>query len=112
MSPQPPPPPPPPPGRSSGGPGSRPDQVFPRWAIWVLLGVVAAVFLLSGFLPRTEPNKVSYSEMLTQVEKDQVDTLKWDNNDGSISGTKQNGDKFESNGPKEPSDHDRQVFQD
>jgi cell division protease FtsH len=112
MSPQPPPPPPPSPGRSSGGQGSRPDQVFPRWAIWALLGVVAAVFVLPVFLSRTERDSITYSQLLTQVQQDKVDTLEWDNNDGSITGKKTNGDEFESNGPKEPSDADRKLFED
>src|SRR5262245_31538268 len=110
MSPQPPPPPPPPPERSSGGPGSRPDQVFPRGAIGVLLGIVAAVFILPLFLSRTERDKVTYAEMLTLVKQDKVESLEWDNNDGSITGKKTNGDEFESNGPKEPSDADRELF--
>jgi cell division protease FtsH len=86
--------------------------VFPRWAIWVLLGVVAVVFVLPLFLPRTERDKLTYSELLTQVRQDKVESVEWDNNDGSITGKATGGDEFESNGPKEPSDDDRKLFAD
>jgi cell division protease FtsH len=85
--------------------------VFPRWAIWVVLGVLAAVFVLPLFLSRSDRESVTYSELLTQVSQDEIDTLEWDNNSGSISGQRQNGDEFESNGPKEPSDADRLLFE-
>jgi cell division protease FtsH len=86
--------------------------VFPRWAIWALLGVVAAVFVLPLFLSRSDRDSITYSQLLSQVRQDKIETLEWDNNDGSITGKKTNGDEFESNGPKEPSDADRQLFED
>jgi cell division protease FtsH len=105
----PPPPPPPSPGRSSrGGTGGR-DQL-PRWAIWVLAGVILAVLVLPSFMTRSDREEIDYSELLTQVQQDNVGQITWNNNDGSITGELDDGTEFESNGPLEPSEDDRALF--
>src|SRR5688572_4833870 len=108
MSPQSPPPPPPP--RDSGrGPGGRPplQPSWPRWSLWVVGGLVLAALFLSSIYPGSQAEKVSYSEFLDQVANDQVERIEWNNNNGSIEGELKSGDKFETNGPLEPSEEDR-----
>jgi cell division protease FtsH len=114
MSPQPPPPPPPPPGRSPRGQGGRSDQSlpsFPRWAIWVVIGLVLAVLVLPSFLTRTDRREIEYDRLITQVERDNVETIEWDNSDSSITGQLKDGTEFQSHGPPDgPSDEDRTAF--
>ena len=70
MSPQgPPPPPPPPPPRGQGqGPGGRParsDQGWPRWSLWVLLGVLVSVAAPPRLRRRrAAATTITYSEFL------------------------------------------------
>jgi cell division protease FtsH len=116
MSPQPPPPPPPSPGRNSRGPGGRSDQQlpsFPRWAIWLVIGLVCAVLVVPSFLTRSDREDIDYDALLTQVRRDNVEEIDWDNSDSSITGTLTDGTEFQSNGPPDgPSDTDRQTFED
>src|SRR5687768_8623367 len=115
MSSQPPPPPPPSPGRSPRGPGGRTEPPFPRWLIWVVLGLVLFMVMFSSSIPRDEGDKIEYeggdSSLMAQVADGKVESVEWDNNDGSITGELENGDKFRSNGPLEPSDADRDLFE-
>ena len=83
MSNLPPPPPPPPPGRgrgqqrpsgdqrptppgggSGGGDGSRRPGSWPRWTMWVLLGVVALALLLPSLWPSESGEKITYTEFM------------------------------------------------
>jgi cell division protease FtsH len=76
----------------------------------VVAGLVLAALFLSSMYPGSDAKKVSYSEFLTQVESDQVEHIEWNNNNGKIDGELRNGDKFETNGPLEPSDADRALL--
>jgi cell division protease FtsH len=76
----------------------------------VLAGVVLAVLVLPTFMNRTDRQEVDYSDLLTQVQQDEVQEITWDNNDGSITGKLKDGTEFESNGPLEPSEDDRALF--
>ena len=110
MSPQPPPPPPPPPaGRGGTGRGM---SSFPRWSIWVILGVVAAALLLSSLYTPDNSQDIQYSDLLTKVTQNQVKDITWNNTDGSITGALTDGTKFHTNGPITPSDADRQQLSD
>src|SRR5262249_50913605 len=105
MSPQVPPPPPPqreqrPPSRS--GMGS-----WPRWSIWVLLGVVAAALLLPSLFSTSEGPQLTYTDFLAQVQNNNVKSIDWNNNDGHINGQFVDGAKFTTTGvpsPPGPSD--------
>jgi cell division protease FtsH len=109
----PPPPPPPSPGRSRGpGRPGRPgrDQQLPRWAIWVLGGALLAVFLLPGLLTQSDRKDIDYSTLRRDVAADRVQSIEWDNNDGSISGTLTDGTEFSSHGPVDPPEEDMTLF--
>ncbi|MGH9213155.1 MAG: ATP-dependent zinc metalloprotease FtsH [Acidimicrobiales bacterium] len=113
MSSQPPPPPPPSPGRNQrGSTGGQAGQSLPRWAPWVLIGALLfAVLTLPGLFTGSDRQEIPYSpELLDQVADDEVESLVWDNNNGSITGTLVNGDEFESHGPPEPPEGDLALF--
>ena len=91
MSNLPPPPPPPPPGRGEGQqngqqrrgePDRRPERShgdqpssgtgkgpgsWPKWTIWLLVGVVAAAFLVPSLWPSDSGETLEYSEWREQV---------------------------------------------
>jgi cell division protease FtsH len=83
MSDLPPPPPPPPPGRGrgqqnddskrdrrndfssgddAGDDGSRGPGSWPRWTIWLLIGVLAAAFLIPNLWPSDDGEALTYNE--------------------------------------------------
>src|SRR5918997_1178722 len=107
----PPPPPPPPPGRSSRGSGSGGrDQQMPRWAIWVLGGVIVSMFVLSPLFTSDNRTEIAYSELRTKVAADEVREITWSNDGGSFTGTLDDGTEFSSNGPTEPPEDDLALF--
>src|SRR3954447_357596 len=114
MSPQSPPPPPPPPRDSRGSSGRAGGMSsWPRWSIWVLLGLVAAAFLLPSLFNTSEGTELQYSQFLTQVENGNVKSIEWNNENGHITGEFADGVKFETTGlpsPPGPSDADRALL--
>jgi len=115
MSNLPPPPPPPPPGRGSGGgpprlPGKRPAPQpgeparkggWPRWAIYVLVGVVILALILPSMWPRDNGTELTYTEFMDQVRAGQVQEVAISTSSGSISGTLEDGTDFNSSGAGE-----------
>src|SRR5687767_13683908 len=91
MSKLPPPPPPPPPGRGSAGggpprvPGDRrpgppgdPNKRaggWPRWAIYLLAGVLVLGLLVPSMWPRDEGEKITYTDFMALVRADKVDEI-------------------------------------
>src|ERR687894_722933 len=107
----PPPPPPPPPGRSSRGSGSGGrEQQMPRWAIWVLAGVIVSMFVLSPLFTSDNRTDIAYSDLRDRVAADEVREITWSNDGGSITGTLEDGTEFSSNGPTEPPEDDLALF--
>ena len=119
MSDLPPPPPPPPPGRGrgrqnddsqrdrrndfgggddSGEEGSRGPGSWPRWTIWLLIGVLAAAFLIPNLWPSNEGEALTYNEWRTQVIEGQIDTATINTGSGKITGEFKNGDEYNTTG--------------
>jgi cell division protease FtsH len=101
----PPPPPPPPGGRGPGGqptPPERPRQPgrparptgLPRWTVWILIGVVAALLFGSQLLTTDDGKSISYNEFMTNAKNGQVQEAKYNNDSGTISGVLKDGTKF------------------
>src|SRR5580765_3320546 len=95
----PPPPPPPPSGRGPGGaptPPERPRQPgrpqgrtspgLPRWTVWILIGVVAALLFGSQLLNTDDGKSIPYSDFLNQAKAGQVASATYNNNSGTITG--------------------------
>ena len=132
----PPPPPPPPPGRGRKRPddgadrhhgankhkgaefnadgtpssGRRPGS-WPRWVIWVLIGVLAAAFLVPALWPSDSGESLEYSEWRTQVIDGNIATADI-NASGKITGEFTNGDEYTTSGggPRGVSDADEQLL--
>jgi cell division protease FtsH len=75
-----------------------------------LAGVILAVLILPSLINQTNRKEIDYSDLLTQVQQDEVREITWNNNDGHITGTLEDGTEFQSNGPVEPSEDDRALF--
>jgi cell division protease FtsH len=111
----------PPNGRGPKGAGGKSETSLPRWVPWALGAVLLAVLFLPSQLTSTDRESVDYSELTNSIERigtddepgddERVVSLTWNNNDGRITGEYENGDEFESNGPLEPSDADRELFE-
>ena len=117
MSNLPPPPPPPPPGRgparggpqrpsgdrrppnpNGGDPSQRKPGGWPRWALYVLAGVVAAALLLPSLWPRDEGQQITYTEFMEHVEDGDVQSVEINNSSGAISGEFEDGTQFTTTG--------------
>jgi cell division protease FtsH len=75
-----------------------------------VFALVAAVLFLPGMWASDDREYVDYSDLLEKVEADEVESIKWNNNNSNIDGTFANGEEFRSDGPPEPSDEDRELF--
>ena len=96
--------PPPPPGEQPGGSsGGRGDSTlgtgWPRWSLWVLLGVVGASIVLTSFLGDDGDQDISYDRFITLATEGRVTEIEFDNNTGDISGELTSGDSFDTTGP-------------
>ena len=60
---------------SGRGPGS-----WPRWTIWVLVGVLAAAFIVPSLWPSDSGESLEYSEWRTQVVEGNIATANITNN--------------------------------
>ncbi len=93
---------------SSGGrgPGS-----WPRWTIWVLVGVLAAAFLVPSLWPSDSGESLEYSEWRTQVIEGNIATADI-NASGKITGEFTNGDQYTTTGDASTgvSDPDRELL--
>jgi len=92
---------------SSGrGPGS-----WPRWTIWVLVGVLAAAFLVPTLWPSDSGESLEYSEWRTQVIEGNIATADI-NESGKIKGEFSNGDEYSTSGggPRGVSEADEQLL--
>ncbi len=82
-------PPPPPPGRNPRLPG-RAEGGFPRWALWVVVGVL---IVLIGFMAsqNSQPtNEISYTEFKAAVTEGNVESIVYDNTNAKIEGVYRN----------------------
>ena len=116
----PPPPPPPPPGRGRKRPDDSPEKrpssnkgnefnadgtpssgrgpgSWPRWTIWVLVGVLAAAFLVPSLWPSDSGESLEYSEWRELVIEGGIATADI-NASGKITGEFTNGDKYTTSG--------------
>src|SRR5262245_11531752 len=119
----PPPPPPPPGGRGPGGsptpperprqPGrqARPTPGLPRWTVWILIGVVAALLFGSQLLTTDDGKSISYADFLNKAKAGQVQEAKYNNESGTISGQLTDQTKFTTTGPIPLPDADQALLQ-
>ncbi len=96
----PPPPPPPPSADKRPGRSGRGDGGWPRWSLWVLLGLVTASIVASSLLSSNDDSSsISYDTFMSRVEAGQVKSVEINNDNAHIKGERTNGDKFTTTGP-------------
>lgn len=112
-----PPPPPPPPSRRPkfsrdkfrpSGDGEKTGM--PRWAVWALIAVAAALFIGPRLMPQVERTRLSYTEFLELVERGDVRQVTINNLNNEITGTLDDAREFVTTGANTLSDADEQLL--
>ncbi len=62
---------------------TRRDQGWPRWGIWLMMGLIGAALFFPSFLPTDEAKVVSYDQFLNLVVADEVTDVQVDNETGA-----------------------------
>ena len=95
-------------------PGTRPsrEQGWPRWGIWLVLGLVASFLLFPNLFPADDLDEVSYDRFLGQVAAHEVSDVLVDNLTGRIEFTDVDGVLHVTAGPLELSIDDRRLLAD
>ena len=83
---------------------------MPRWAVWALIAVAAALVIGPRFIPTTTATKFTYTEFLEAVSNGQVTSVKINNLSNTISGELTSGDTFTTTGAVTLSDADEQLL--
>ncbi|MFN0093118.1 MAG: ATP-dependent zinc metalloprotease FtsH [Acidimicrobiales bacterium] len=98
------------PSRNRGAGAGKPEQGFPKWSVWVVLGLIAAVLIVPSLLRRDPGTKIGYSEFLTQVEQGRVQAVEYNNTNGEIIGTYKDGARFHTTGYLQIPEEDRTLL--
>ena len=95
-------------------PGTRPsrEQGWPRWGIWLVLGLVASFLFFPNLFPADDLDEVSYDRFLGQVAAHEVSDVLVDNLTGRIEFTDVDGVLHVTAGPIELSIDDRRLLAD
>ena len=94
------PPPPPPPSAGKGPKAGKSESSWPRWSLWVLLGLVTVSIVASSLLSSgDDATAISYDTFMSRVEAGQVESVEINNENADIDGVRANGDKFTTTGP-------------
>ena len=83
---------------------------MPRWAVWALIAVAAALVIGPRFIPTTTATKFTYTEFLEAVSNGQVTSVKINNLSNTISGELTSGETFTTTGAVTLSDADEQLL--
>src|SRR5919112_1941928 len=93
--------PPPPSPRDARKPGRGSGSSWPRWSVWVVLGLLAAMFVVPPLFRGDGADAIAYSEFIERVDQEQVRSITVDNTTGDIRGETTTGDEFTTTGPAE-----------
>jgi cell division protease FtsH len=91
-------------------PSGKERPSMPRWAVWALIAVAAALVIGPRFIPTTTATKFTYTQFLEAVSNGQVKTVKINNLSNTISGKLASGDTFTTTGAVTLSDADEQLL--
>jgi cell division protease FtsH len=83
---------------------------MPRWAVWVLIAVAAALIAGPRLWPASTATKVTYTEFLDLVQSGKVDSVEINNLSNTISGKMADGSEFITTGAASLSDADEQLL--
>ena len=83
---------------------------MPKWAVWALIAVAAALVIGPRFIPTTTATKLTYTQFLEAVTNGEVTSVKINNLSNTISGKLASGDSFTTTGAVTLSDADEQLL--
>jgi cell division protease FtsH len=83
---------------------------MPKWAVWSLIAVAAALVVGPRFIPTTTATKFTYTQFLEAVSNGQVTSVEINNLSNTISGELASGDTFTTTGAVSLSDADEQLL--
>jgi cell division protease FtsH len=96
--------------KNGTSPTSKDKPSMPKWAVWALIAVAAALIIGPRFVPTTTATKFTYTEFLEAVSNGQVTSVKINNLSNTISGELTDGDTFTTTGAVTLSDADEQLL--
>ena len=91
-------------------PSGKERPSLPKWAVWALIAVAAALVIGPRFIPTTTATKFTYTQFLEAVSNGQVTTVKINNLSNTISGELASGGTFTTTGAVTLSDSDEQLL--
>jgi len=83
---------------------------MPRWAVWVLIAVAAALIAGPRLWPASTATQVTYTEFLDLVQSGKVSSVEINNLSNTISGKMSDGSEFITTGATSLSDADEQLL--
>ena len=96
--------------KNGASPTGKDKPSMPRWAVWALIAVAAALIIGPRFIPTSTATKFTYTEFLEAVSNGQVTSVKINNLSNTISGELTSGDTFTTTGAVTFSDADEQLL--
>lgn len=96
--------------KNAASPNAKDRPSMPRWAVWALIAVAAALVIGPRFIPTTTATKFTYTEFLEAVTQGRVASIKINNLSNSITGKLASGDTFTTTGAVTLSDADEQLL--
>ena len=96
--------------KNGASPTGKDKPSMPRWAVWALIAVAAALIIGPRFIPTSTATKFTYTEFLEAVSNGQVTSVKINNLSNTISGELTSGDSFTTTGAVTLSDADEQLL--
>ncbi|TML64544.1 MAG: ATP-dependent metallopeptidase FtsH/Yme1/Tma family protein [Actinobacteria bacterium] len=88
----------------------RPSDGWPRWIVWVLIGLLAAVLVLPALFAPARRDRIDYGTFIDKVAAHQVASVKVSNESGHITGSTKDGKSFATTGPKPLPDDDIKLL--
>ena len=83
---------------------------WPRWGIWLVMGMLGATFLYSALQPSESFETITYDQFLVRVGDGDVTEARIDNQTGRIELRTDDGERLATTGPLELSAEDRRVL--
>ena len=96
--------------KNGASPTGKDKPSMPRWAVWALIAVAAALIVGPRFIPTSTATKFTYTEFLEAVSNGQVTSVKINNLSNTISGKLASGETFTTTGAVTLSDADEQLL--
>ena len=96
--------------KNGASPTGKDKPSMPRWAVWALIAVAAALIVGPRLIPTSTATKFTYTEFLEAVSNGQVTSVKINNLSNIISGELTSGDSFTTTGAVTLSDADEQLL--